>query len=95
MNLNYRNPKFNAYGNLSGIYNKFKNYNWYNRENRINDTVTYIDQIGEGFTTTLAPTVNGGVEYYADKFTTIGISGLYSHAFKENPGTINYSFKDS
>lgn len=94
LGLNYRNAKYNAFGNVSVFHGRFQNTQDIDRTIAFQDQVTYMDQNSPRVGNPQNVSFRGGVDFFVTKKTTIGVLATgFLNQFKMN-GVSKTDFRD-
>lgn len=94
LGLNYRNAKYNAFGNVSVFHGRFQNTQDIDRTIAFQDQVTYMDQNSPRVGNPQNVSFRGGVDFFVTKKTTIGVLATgFLNQFKMN-GVSRTDFRD-
>jgi len=94
LGLNYRNAKYNAFGNVSVFHGRFQNTQDIDRTIAYKDQITYMDQNSPRVGNPQNLSFRGGVDYFVSKKTTIGVLATgFLNQFEMN-GISKTDFRD-
>ncbi len=94
LGLNYRNAKYNAFGNVSVFHGRFQNTQDIDRTIAYQDQITYMDQNSPRIGNPQNLSFRGGVDFFVSPKTTIGVLATgFLNQFKMN-GISKTDFRD-
>jgi hypothetical protein len=94
LGLNYRNAKFNAFGNVSAFHARFQNTQDIDRVIAYKDQVTYMDQNSPRVGSPQNLSFRTGMDFFVSKKTTVGVLATgFLNQFKMN-GISSTDFRD-
>jgi hypothetical protein len=94
LGLNYRNAKYNAFGNVSLFHARFRNTQDIDRVIAYKDQITYMDQNSPRIGNPQNLSFRGGVDFFVSPKTTIGVLATgFMNQFKMN-GISYTDFRD-
>ena len=94
LGINHRNGKFNIFANYSYRYNKRGFTRTSTLKQLYTDSVSYLNQLSDGYRGSYSHMLNGGFDYYINDKNTISFSAMYNDSERWRLYDIDYDYLD-